>query len=422
MTDELHHHSRAMRGRDPHQAHRVATPLELLFDLTFVIAFGIAASELAHALAAGHVGTGIGGFLFACFAISWAWINFAWFASAYDVDDWSYRLLTMVQMVGVLIVALGLPAMFESWAHDHIDVRGMVLGYVVMRVPMVAQWIRAARQDPARRHVSNTYILSIVISQIGWCVLLLFHLPVGTFFAIAAVPLALEMYGPIVAEFSHGGAPWHAHHIAERYGLVVIIALGEGLIGTMATLGALVGPHGPGWSLDIAVLGFSGTALTFGMWWTYFIVPWGEILAAYRHRSFGWGYGHIVLFAAIVGVGAGLHVAAYAIEHHCVLSLPKTLLCTAIPVAAYIAALYALYSALTRAYDPFHTWLLVLSALPIAGAVVLACTGVGLAWCVAALALTPWISVVGYELRGHRWNAHIIDVAHGHDHNQPSAR
>jgi low temperature requirement protein LtrA len=261
--------------------------------------------------------------------------------------------------------------------------------------------------------------VSIIVSQTGWCALLLFHLPIGAFFAIAAVPLALEMSGPIVAELRHGGPPWHAHHIAERYGLLVIIALGEGLIGTMATLGALVGPHGPGWTLDIAVLGLSGTALTFGMWWTYFIVPWGELLAAYRNRSFGWGYGHIVLFAAIVGVGAGLHVAANAIEHHCVLSLPKTLLCTAIPVAVYIAVLYALYSALTRAYDPFHTWLIVLSALPIAGSVVLACTGIGLAWCIAALALTPWISVVGYELRGHRHNEHMIDVAH---HNQPSAR
>ena len=48
------------------------------------------------------------------FAVTWAWINFSWFASAYDTDDWIYRLTTMVQMVGVLILALGLPEMFES--------------------------------------------------------------------------------------------------------------------------------------------------------------------------------------------------------------------------------------------------------------------------------------------------------------------
>ncbi|MBN9636625.1 MAG: low temperature requirement protein A, partial [Actinobacteria bacterium] len=80
-----------MRGRDPHEKHRVATPLELLFDLTFVVAFGVAASELAHMLAAGHVGAGVTGFVFSTFAICLAWINFTWFASAYDTDDWVFR-------------------------------------------------------------------------------------------------------------------------------------------------------------------------------------------------------------------------------------------------------------------------------------------------------------------------------------------
>lgn len=65
----------------------MATPLELLFDLTFVVAFGIAASEFAHALAENHVGEGLAGFGFATFAICWVWINFTWFASAYDTDD-----------------------------------------------------------------------------------------------------------------------------------------------------------------------------------------------------------------------------------------------------------------------------------------------------------------------------------------------
>src|SRR5438093_492596 len=86
------HRARRMSGRDPHEQHRVATPLELLFDLTFVVAFGIAANEFAHMLAENHVGAGLLGFVFATFAVCWAWINFSWFASAYDTDDWIYRL------------------------------------------------------------------------------------------------------------------------------------------------------------------------------------------------------------------------------------------------------------------------------------------------------------------------------------------
>ena len=89
-------------------------------------------------------------FAFATFAICWAWINFSWFASAYDTDDWIYRLMTMLQMVGVIILALGLPAMYASIEHGgHVDNRVMVAGYVVMRIALVAQWLRAAKQDPA---------------------------------------------------------------------------------------------------------------------------------------------------------------------------------------------------------------------------------------------------------------------------------
>ena len=125
----LHHHRRRMLGRDPDEVHRAATPLELLFDLTFATSFSFAAAQLAHALAAGHVGAGLIGFGFASFAICWAWINFSWFASAFDTDDWIFRLMTMVQMIGVLIVAIGLPRLFASIEHGHhLDNSVMVLG------------------------------------------------------------------------------------------------------------------------------------------------------------------------------------------------------------------------------------------------------------------------------------------------------
>src|SRR4051794_23107504 len=122
MPERMSHTVVRMTGRDPREDGRASTPLELLFDLSFVIAFGAAASELAHFLAEGYVREGILGFAFATFAVSWAWINFSWFASAYDTDDWIYRLTTMVQMVGVLILALGLPQMFDSLHDgDHVD-------------------------------------------------------------------------------------------------------------------------------------------------------------------------------------------------------------------------------------------------------------------------------------------------------------
>ncbi len=396
-----------MSGRDPHERGRSATPLELLFDLTFVIAFGTAADHLAELLAHDHVREGVIGFGFATFAISWAWINFSWFASAFDTDDWLYRLTTMVQMVGVIILALGLPRMFTSLEHgEHVDNGVMVLGYVVMRVPMLAQWARAMRQDPERRHVVKVFILTLTISQAGWVLLALANTGVGTMFAWAALLVAIELVGPFVAEHVRTGTPWHPHHIAERYGLMVIIALGEGLLGTTVALRALI--EESGWTVETALLGVAGTALTFGLWWTYFVIPFGDLLHGYRSRVFGWGYGHIPMFGAIVAVGAGLHAAAFSLEHQSELSSTATVLAVAIPVAIYLLGLYALYAALTRTLDPFHLLLVAATAAVVVGAVALSATGVSLMWTLLVLALAPWVTVVGYETVGHRHNAEVL--------------
>ena len=412
MPGPLTHRRARMDGRDPAESHRAATPLELLFDLTFVVAFGIAADELAHYVAEDHIGTGLLGFAMGTFAITWAWINFSWFASAYDTDDWVYRLLTMLQMVGVIILALGLADVFESIDEGHtVDNAVMVAGYVVMRVAMVFQWGRAARQDPPRRAACMTYIKAILIAQAGWIALLLAETSVALTFACAAVLTLVEFAGPWIAETRKGGTPWHAHHIVERYGLLVIIALGEGLLGTIASLSVLVGPEGPGWSVDAALVAVAGIALTFGMWWIYFVVPCGEILHVRRERSFGWGYGHIPIIGAVVATGAGLHVAAYYLEEHSELGASGTVLSVVIPVAAYVLGIFVLYTYLTRSFDGFHIVLLAVTALLCAAPLLLASAGASLAWCLAVLCLAPWVTVVGYELRGYEHNAHVTPGA-----------
>jgi low temperature requirement protein LtrA len=407
MPERMSHNVVRMTGRDPHETGRAATPLELLFDLTFVIAFGTAAGELAHFLADGYVWEGVLGFAFAIFAVSWAWINFAWFASAYDTDDWIYRLTTMVQMVGVLILALGLPQMFESLHEgDHVDNGVMVLGYVVMRVPMILQWWRASRQDPERTTVCRTFIVTLVISQAGWIVLALAPTSIPVTFVLIVLLILVEATGPLVAERMLVGTPWHPHHIAERYGLLVIIALGEGLIGTVATLSAIIGEEG--WTVDVAALGIAGVGVTFGMWWSYFTLPGGDLLHAHRERSFAWGYGHIPVFGALVAVGAGLHAAAYRLEEQSVLSDTETVLTVVVPLAAYVGLLYALYAVLTRTYDPFHLLLVLGSAAVLAAGVAMVAAGASLTWSLLVVALTPWVTVVGYEAVGYRHNQDVL--------------
>src|SRR5437763_13313863 len=143
---------RRMVSRDRHEPHRTATPLELFFDLCFVVAVAQAGQRLVTGLAEGHTGSSVTGYLYVFFGIWWAWMNFSWFASAYDTDDVPYRLLVFVQMLGALVLAAGVPA-----ATGGFDYRAVTIGYVLMRVAMVVQWLRAARGDTGHASTALRY-------------------------------------------------------------------------------------------------------------------------------------------------------------------------------------------------------------------------------------------------------------------------
>jgi low temperature requirement protein LtrA len=405
----LSHRVRQMGGRDPHEENRVATPLELLFDLTFATCFSFAASQFAAALAAGRYAAAALGFGFASFAICWAWINFSWFSSAYDTDDWLFRISTMVQMIGVLVLAIGLPPMFASIERgQRLDNSVMVLGYVIMRVALVSQWLRAAKQDPPRRRACLTYAITISVAQVGWVALIFARLPVPDAIVPFAVLVLIEFAGPVLAERKDGGTPWHAHHIVERHSLFAIIALGEGVVGTVAALSAVVEQQG--WSLNAALIGIAGTGITFGMWWIYYMVPAAEVLERHRDRAFVWGYGQMLIVTAIVATGAGLHVAAYFIEGKSVIGPLATVLSVAAPVAVYVGLIYATYYYLVRLFYRLDAWLLAAIAVVLVASVVAAQLGIDVAKCLVILILAPAIIVVGYEGREYRYEAETLGV------------
>ena len=401
---------RRMIGRDPNESHRAATPLELLFDLTFVVAFGIAADQFAHLIAVGHLWEGLLGFSLATFAICWAWINFTWFASAFDTDDWFYRVTTMVQMVGVIVLALGLPALFHSLeSGEHVDNRVVVAGYVVMRIALVAQWLRAAKQDPERRSVALAYALYVSIAQVGWIALAILDLPTTSAVLGSSVLFVVECAVPVFAERRGGGTPWHPHHIAERYGLLTIIALGEVILGTVTSVSALV--ERQEWSSEAILVVVAGVGLTLGIWWVYFMLPAGVLLERHRERGFVWGYAHIVVFGSITAMGAGLHVVAYVIEGETEVGVLGAILSVAIPVALFIVAGLLIYAYLFRENDPFHVLLFVGSLAVLALAVVLAALGASIGVCLVVLTLAPAVTVVGFETVGNRHQSAALERA-----------
>jgi low temperature requirement protein LtrA len=391
-----------MTGRDPHEAHRAATPLELLFDLTFVVAFSQISSQMAHYLELDQVATALLGFAFGTFAVTWAWINYSWLASAYDTDDVYFRVATLIVMVGVLVVALGVPDVFHSLAEGaHLDNTVMVAGYVIMRLATVALWLRAARHDEARRRTCLAYAIGISAAQVGWIALIFLTLPVGITLVFTTLLMLLELACPLFAELRFGRTPWHAHHIAERYGLLVIITLGEVILGTILAISAVVTGEA-GWTVEAALVAFGGTALAFGMWWMYFAIPFGAVLERHRARGFVWGYLQIALFGSLVAVGAGLHVAANVISHEAHVDATFAILTIAIPVLAFETLLFALFALLVMQFDWFNLVLYIGVVLFLAAGVIAVSSGATLGVGIILVAVSPAFVVVGYETIGRR--------------------
>lgn len=393
----MHHTAQPRRGRDIHELHRVSTPLELLFDLTFVVAIALAAAQLHHGLAEHHVGQAVAGFAAAFMAIWWAWMNYTWFASAYDNDDLAFRLLTMVQMVGVLIFAVGVPGMFTG------DYSAAVLGYAVMRVPLVTQWLRAAAGDPARRRTCLRYAGGIGVLQLLWIARLAY--PPEWLWATFVLLMTLELLVPVWAERATA-TPWHAHHIAERYSLLVIITLGECVLAAANAVAALwrtgvANPGMAGWSGDLIVVGLASMLLILCLWWMYFLLPSGEALHHRRERALAWGYGHFFVFASLAAIGAGLEVVADTLNPGVVtpgeaIAPLYAISMVAAPQAVYTVAMWLLHWHLTRSQRAYLiTMLVVLVCIALAPAAVAA--GLALPWALLLLSLGPVIAITVTE-------------------------
>ncbi|MFG2620499.1 low temperature requirement protein A [Streptomyces sp. NPDC048507] len=350
-----------MTARSRDEDHRAATPLELFFDLCFVVAIAQAGQRLVHALAEGHPGTGVIGYFFVFFGVWWAWMNFTWFASAYDCDDVPYRIATLVQIAGVLVYAAGV-----SRAFDANDWTVAVIGYLIMRVALTAQWLRAAAGESGQaRAAALKYAAGLVICQAGWVALL--FAPDGLKKWLFLVLVAAELMVPVLAERGHQ-TPWHAHHIAERYGLFTIIVLGETIAAsTVAVKSALDEHEALGELLPIAA---GGLLIVFAAWWIYFAVPMHERLTSNR-QAIPWGYGHLLIFASGAAIGAGIEVAVeHAVGKAHISQLAANAAVT-VPTALFLLMVWLLHSRHFKR-GPAQQLVLPLSALAI-----LACTWTG---------------------------------------------
>jgi low temperature requirement protein LtrA len=188
---------------------------------------------------------------------------------------------------------------------------------------------------------------------------------------------------------------------------------------TTTAVGALTEEQG--WSPAAVVITASGLLLAAGFWWTYFLVPSRTVLQLRPQRTFAWRYAHLPLFGAIAAVGAGLRVAAEAVEHGQVPPLAIAL-ALGLPVAATIVVVFVTWSALMHSADRSHVPLFLLSLLPVAAAIAVAVRvapdglelerqedQTALVLVIGLIALAPVIEVVGHEIVGYRHTVRVLE-------------
>ena len=340
--------------RDHDVRERPSTPLELLFDLCFVVAVAALAVELDHGIVDGHALEATAMYALLFVPIWWAWMSYTWYATAFSHDDALTRLLTLFQMGGVLAVAAAIPTAWEG------DLLPFSLAYAAMRLPLIAQWLRSARNDPTHRAFALTYAGGSVVAQMLWVLGAAMPAPATAAFFVTA--LAAELATPVLAVKRSPGRVFHPGHIAERYGLFTILVLGETILAVSVGLRDTLDGQGELGSAPAVVT--AALVIAFGLWWLYFDALGRDGLTRNRKAAFLWGYGHYALFAAVAAIGAGVQAQLHLAHSENQTATFVPIAAVALPVAISLAAIAWLQQAANgRVGDAIWLYLAAAAAL-----------------------------------------------------------
>jgi low temperature requirement protein LtrA len=271
------------------------TPLELFFDLVFVLAL----TQCTALMAGEPTWEGIAKGMLVLGVLWWAWVGYAWLTSAVDPEEGTVRIVIFAAAAALLVISLCVPEAFDDL--------GLVFagGYAVVRAAHIALFRLASRDDPGFRVSIDGLAVSTAIG-VGLIAVAtqLDGIEQGAVWLLA---LLLDMAGP----YFFGAEGWKIvpEHFAERHGLIIIIALGESIVAIGVGAEAAL-------TLGIATAAVIGVALAATLWWAYFDVV--ALVAARRlsHAAPGreqneiardsFSYLHFPMVAGIVLLALGL--------------------------------------------------------------------------------------------------------------------
>lgn len=285
-----------LRTDEEEQRERKVSWLELFYDLVFVVVI----AELTHYLS-GHVSLeGVLGYILLFVAVWWIWIGGTYYNDRFETEDLSYRIVIFLQMLPLAALAV--------FAHDGLGETSpaFALSYAAARGLIMLLWLRGGFHNAAFRPVSNRYAAGFGVSALLF--VLSIFVPAPWRFAMWGVGLLIDLLTPLTTLGIQRRLPrLSAAKLTERFGLFVIIVLGETIVGVVQGM-AEEEPLSPATGLT----GGLGMALAFGLWWVYFD------FVARRQPKPGvwwrliWGYLHLPLVMGIAAAGAGvLNVLAH---------------------------------------------------------------------------------------------------------------
>ena len=270
-------------------------PLELFFDLVFVLAF----TQCTALMAADPTWEGLARGLLVLSLLWWAWVGYAWLTSVIDPEEGVVRLAIFVSMAALLVVALCVPEAFDDSALL------FAAAYAIVRFMQLALFALASRDNPSLRHSVNGLAASTALAV---AIIFAAGLTDGALQgALWALALLLDFGGPYL--FGSEGWMLVPGHFAERHALIFIIALGESIValGVGAEFGVGAG---------IVATAVVGMAVAAALWWLYFdvvaIVAGRRLFAAEEGRERNelardsYSFLHLPMVAGVILVALGL--------------------------------------------------------------------------------------------------------------------
>jgi len=270
-------------------------PLELFFDLVFVLAI----TQCTTLMSRSPTWEGLGEGLLVLGLLWWSWAAYAWLTSLLDPEEGGVRIVLFAAMAGFLIAAICVPRAFGGLGTE------FAVAYGAVRSAHIALFLISSRDDPALRRstwgIAGSTALGIALLVAGSL------LDPGPRVAVWGVALALDMLEP----YLFGSEGWHLvpGHFAERHGLIILIALGESIVAIGIGADASM-------SWGIAAAAVLGIATVAALWWLYFDVV--ALVSARRLASApegkernelardSYSYIHFLMVAGIILTALGL--------------------------------------------------------------------------------------------------------------------